>query len=146
MSTVKKPQPRNFAVGAVILDRSSNPLKFLVLNRLENDFMGGIDELPSGKVEGKESLKDALKREVREETSLKIDEITGYLGSFQYPDSAGNTRRQFNFAVTVKPAEVKISPVEHAGFQWAGLNDLDNTALTANVKELINSQAEIFNN
>ena len=144
MSNAIKPQSRNFAVGAVIVNRSAQPAKFLVLRRKEDDFMGGIEELPSGKAEGKESLKDALKREVKEETSLKIEEFLGYLGSFQYPDSGGKMRRQFNFAVSVKPGKVKLSPAEHTGFNWVGSGDLADTSLTEEVRELVTKHQGIL--
>lgn len=146
MSTTNKPKSRNFAVGAVIIDRSSGPAKFLLLRRKEGDFMGGIDELPGGKAEGKESLKDALKREVREETSLRIGEITDYLGSFQYPDAGGKMRRQFNFAVSVKPGKLKLSPAEHDGYNWVAAGDPADSRLTAEVRELINSHEGLFQN
>lgn len=45
-----------FVVGAVV-ERSNT---FLVFQRPENDFMGGMCELPSGKVEQGESLMQAL--------------------------------------------------------------------------------------
>jgi len=144
MTTVTNAEPRNFAVGAVIIDRSADPAKFLILRRNDSDFMGGIDELPSGKAEGAESLINALKREVKEETYLKIEDITGYLGSFQYPDAGGKMRRQFNFAVTVKPGRVKLSSDEHSGFKWVGSGDLADTRLTENVRELVTKHRRIL--
>ena len=74
----KKENINRYVVGAII----KNNGKFLLLLRPKNDFMGGIYELASGKVEKGENLIDALYREVNEETNLDILEITQYLGSF----------------------------------------------------------------
>lgn len=144
MSDVKTADSRNFVVGAVIVNRSLDSPKFLILRRKEDDFMGGIDELPSGKVEGDEGLIQALEREVEEETGLLIDEVLGYWGSFEYIVKDGQKQRQFNFAVAAKMSDVEISPDEHSGFEWIALNEMDNTKLTDNIKNIITLNGEIL--
>ena len=59
---------RKLVVGAVI--RKDN--KFLLLERVPSDFMGGLVELPSGTVDASEDLLTALARETQEETGLSI--------------------------------------------------------------------------
>ncbi|MCK4714259.1 MAG: NUDIX domain-containing protein, partial [Candidatus Aenigmarchaeota archaeon] len=60
MEEAKRSGISRYVVAAVITKSS----EVLPLRRPESDFMGGIYELPSGKVEEGESLGDALHREV----------------------------------------------------------------------------------
>ncbi|MDQ1249037.1 MAG: 8-oxo-dGTP diphosphatase, partial [Actinomycetota bacterium] len=84
-------------VGAVIV----HDHQVLLLKRPADDFMGGIYELPSGKVDPGESLEEALRRETREETGLTVDHLDAYLGAFDYTSGSGRPSRQFTVAVTV---------------------------------------------
>lgn len=107
---------QQLVVGAVVRHGEG----VLLLRRPEDDFMGGIFELPSGKVEAGETLEAALVREVAEETGLTASCVRGYLGSFDYQSGSGKRSRQFNFAVEVTaPGPVALQ--EHDAFQWAPL-------------------------
>ncbi len=69
-----KPRPHYTVVVGVILKED----KFLIQKRPSSGHLGGLWELPGGKVYNGELLSHALKREIREETGLeltKIDEI-----------------------------------------------------------------------
>jgi 8-oxo-dGTP diphosphatase len=100
---------QKLVVGAVI--RKGN--KFLLLERLPSDFMGGLVELPSGTVDAGEDLLTALTREVQEETGFAVTSVLAYLGSFDYTSSSGKKTRQFNFLVETGQDEVKLEPTEH---------------------------------
>ena len=71
----KKDGIERFVVGAVIVNDES----ILFVRRAQDDFMGGIYELPSGKVDTGEGLIEALKREILEETNLTINNIIDYV-------------------------------------------------------------------
>ena len=121
-----------YVVGAVIERNSA----ILLLERPKDDFMGGIYELPSGRVEDGESLDVALYREVDEETSLKIREIKRYLGHFDYDSKSGKKTRQFNFAVTVRePLEIRLQ--EHENYAWARKDELHKYLVTDSVKQIL---------
>ena len=119
-------------VGALIcrLDR------VLLLRRKPSDFMGGFYELPSGLVEGKETLADALHREVHEETGLVVTRIDTYLGFFNYVSRGGTTTRQFNFSVSVEDYSF-IKLTEHDAFIWAESKDLGRLKITEPVRRTI---------
>ena len=123
-----------FVVGAIVESDS----KILLLERPKSDFMGGIYELPSGKVEEGENLSVALHREIEEETGIKIMEIKRYLGHFDYESKSGKKTRQFNFLVIAQqPFDVRLQ--EHDNFAWADKNELSKYPVTDSVKEVVAS-------
>ena len=121
-----------YVVGAVILDDS----RVLLLQRPKDDFMGGIYELPSGKVENGESLDIALHREVTEETGLNISKIIQYLGLFDYESKSGKKTRQFNFVVSVDEF-LEINLTEHDNYAWLRNEELSKYKVTDSVKEIL---------
>lgn len=122
-----------FVVGAVIFNAQASTL---ILTRQADDFMGGIDEIPSGKVDPGESLTEALVREVKEEAGLDI-EIQEYLDFFDYRSKSGKATRQFNFLARSGSFDVKTNPEEHDGFRWVAKDELDNYKITEPVKTTI---------
>ncbi len=121
---------QQLVVGAVVHHNG----KVLLLQRPEDDFMGGIWELPSGKVEPGETLDEALTREVQEETGLGVTATRTYLGSFDYQSGSGKKSRQFNFAVDVEsPEPVKLQ--EHDAYTWTALTE--ETPVTDAVRQVL---------
>lgn len=104
---------QQLVVGAVV----QHDGKVLPLQRPEDDFMGGIFELPGGKVEAGEALDAALVREVKEESGLDVTAIRDYLGSFDYTSGNGKKSRQVNFVVDVAAVE-PIELREHDAYVW----------------------------
>jgi len=115
----QKDEVQKLVVGAVIRKDG----KFLLLERVPSDFMGGLVEFPSGTVDADEDLFKALAREVQEETGLVVNSVLAYLGSFDYTSSSGKKTRQFNFLVEVTPGEVKLEPTEHQTHHLVALSD-----------------------
>ncbi|MDQ1304695.1 MAG: 8-oxo-dGTP diphosphatase [Actinomycetota bacterium] len=105
-------------VGAVVVHDD----RVLLLRRPADDFMGGIYELPSGKVDPGESLDAALAREVTEETGLTVEHLDTYLGAFDYTFGSGRPSRQFTFAVTVA-APKPVILTEHNDHRWHPLDE-----------------------
>lgn len=114
-------------VGAVITNAQN---KFLILRRKADDFLGGIDELPSGKLEAGETIFEGLIREVKEETNLDVENICGFIDFFDYLSASGKKSRQYNFWVKTKPnGDIKLT--EHDEFKWLSLKECyDNEKIT----------------
>jgi A/G-specific adenine glycosylase len=64
----RRPLPHHTVVAAVIRKRG----RVLIDRRRPQGLLGGLWELPGGKVEPGESLADALRREVREEVGVEV--------------------------------------------------------------------------
>ena len=116
---------QKLVVGAVICINN----KFLLIERVLSDFMGGFVGIPSGTVEAGEDLLTALAREVQEETGLLVTWVLKYLGSFDYRSSSGKKTRHFNFLVEVEEGKIKLDPAEHQAYYWVALSDAAFTML-----------------
>jgi len=120
------------AISAVIARGS----RVLLVKRKGDDFLGGIYEFPGGEVEKKESIHDALRREVKEETGLRVSAVKNYLGSFDYESEKGRTR-VFNYLVEVTgPIELKLS--EHDAYALATKKNEANISLTKPILDILN--------
>lgn len=116
---------QKLVVGAVIYKNN----KFLLLERVLSDSMGGFVGIPSGTVEAGEDLLTALAREVQEETGRLVTAVLEYLGSFDWISSSGQKTRHFNFFVEVEEGEIKLNPTEHQAYYWVALSDAAFTTL-----------------
>lgn len=126
---------KKIVVGAIITNKNN---EVLILTRKKEDFMGGIDELPSGNVEDGEKIYSALKREVKEETNLDLVKIEGYINFFDYTSGSGKKSRQYNFYIKVDNVD-DIKLTEHNSYKWNSLNEvLCNEHITKEVKECFN--------
>ena len=130
---------QKLVVGAVIYKNN----KFLLVERVPSDFMGGFVGIPSGTVEVAEDLLTALAREVKEETGLIVTSVLKYLGSFDYKSRSGKKTRHFNFLVEVKDGEIKLNPTEHQAYYLVMLSDAVFTTLNISdaTKEILKTAA-----
>jgi 8-oxo-dGTP diphosphatase len=98
--------------------------RYLVTRRsARNDYMPGYWDVPGGTIEFGEKTFEALKREFREETNLKI---TPGKVLFAYGYRSNPKRHQFQlvFSCRYKSGKVRLNPVEHDVYQWVTLKEL----------------------
>ena len=121
-------------VGAIILNEKN---QVLIMSRKTDDFMGGIDELPSGNMEQGENIYEALVREVKEETNLDVVNVKSYIGSFDYISGSGKKARQYNFVLGVKNTE-NIILTEHDKYNWLTIEEIrKSNKITDEVKYIL---------
>lgn len=123
-----------FVVGAVIHSDGS----VLVVTRSQlDDFLPGIDELPSGGVEVGESLTAALDRELLEEVGFESEVIDGdFLEHFDYRSASGRLARQLTVSVPLADRIVKLSD-EHVAAQWITARDVIGASCTPETQGVI---------
>ena len=118
----KEDQIERLVVGAIITNKNA---EILLIKRKADDFLGGIFEIPGGKVENKESILNALIREEKEETNLDVKNINSYIDKFEYLSGSGKKCRQFNFYVETNADEKKIKLTEHDTYKWINLDEIE---------------------
>ena len=102
VSQAQEQQVQRFVVGAVI---EAND-KVLCLKRASDDFMPGLYELPSGKVEDGESMLDALKRETKEELERLAEELKDSICNVEIRPVQGSTEPKMPMNVFVNMKEL----------------------------------------
>ena len=132
LAEAKRAGISRYVVGGVIIKCS----KALILRRPRTDYLGGMYEIPSGRVEAGESLLGALEREVLEETGLRIAAVGKYLGYFDYASKMGAPTRQFNFLILVQePLQITLS--EHDAYEWVRKDRLSNYAISKSTMRVL---------
>ncbi len=111
-------------VFIVTYARDGGKIYFLLLHRILH-WKGW--EFPKGGTEGGETEKETIRRELKEETGLKAENIIdlNLKGRFRYkkqlPDRPGVIGMEWKlFAVEVRKAKVRLDHGEHDRYRWLG--------------------------
>lgn len=105
LNKAAKDKIERVCVGALIETKSG----ILIVKRKENEtFWPGLWEIPAGDIKIGEKLRDALEREVREETGQKIIEIEKYLGHCQYKVES-KEERCLIWKIRIKDAQIQLT-------------------------------------
>lgn len=111
----------------------------LFLKRAENKPQGTTWGIPGGKKNKGETSDEAVIREIREETGIKISEnLLSYHGKVyvRYPDM-DYVFHMYEYQIENFP-EVKFNPEEHEDFRWVALPDaLEQLTLIPGEEECI---------
>jgi len=130
---------------------SNNQGQILILRRANNEGGGGQWDIPGGAIETGENKSDALKREVFEETNLKIDNIK-FLKSFilKIPETGINSKLNIFICNTKEPFDVKLKPAtwkgsdgapEHTEYKWISNKiDLENLPMLSQLKKIVTNE------
>lgn len=109
------------AITAFIKNQKGD--KFLIVKRSRNEIaFPGKWTFPGGKMEPKETVMDALKREVLEEAGLEIEDYKKYLLDFTFVRPDGINVVGFCFLVKAKGEKVNISD-DFEEYKWVTPNE-----------------------
>lgn len=133
-------------VKGVLFDDNS---LLLVQRSSDESYFPGFYELPGGKVEKDEDVKDALKREIKEETGLIIEVSELLHSSNDIDKNNGKQYISLVFKVYLEDkAKNSINLTEsHAAYLWANCeNDLESIELTDLTRSIMNKLCKVSKN
>ncbi len=114
-------------VNVIIAD---NLGRILILKRSSKDeSCPGLWDLPGGGVEKNETLQEAVKREVAEESGLKVKPESDYFYIYHYPKKID----KYAFRSTLIGGEVLLSK-EHTEFKWISKDEWQSLEYIPSVK------------
>ena len=108
-------------VEAIIFRRNGNKVDYLLLKRLPE--RNGFWQPVTGGVEEGETRKEALRREIREETGIKnIIAVLEDLYLFEFSDP--NPYQEYVYGVEVSPSEkIMLDRKEHSEYRWCSFQE-----------------------
>jgi mutator protein MutT len=129
------------AVGAIVLEKG----EVLLVRRNRAPALGQWS-LPGGRVEWGETLREAIAREVREETGVDI-EVEGLAGIAEriLPNDAGKT--EFHYVILdfwARPKSRDLTPGDDASdARWVPVAELNEYELTAGLYEFLQDRGAL---
>jgi 8-oxo-dGTP pyrophosphatase MutT (NUDIX family) len=117
---------RRCCVGAIVFD--SYGRVFVPRRTPESRNLPGLWDIVGGHVEAGETLLEALRREVHEETGWTVagEPRLNFVSEWMFPNEPDAPRRGFDFVVTVDGdlTKPRLAPDEHSDFRWIGRDEL----------------------
>ena len=123
------------AVRAIIVRMQRDDNRILLLKGAKTD----LEEPPGGKIQEGETIQNALKRVVHDQTGLSISDDIYYLTAFDFTTDAKERVREFVFRVKPKSWDVVTDPTTHESFSWLPLQDLPSSHLHPDLIQVLSS-------
>ncbi len=128
--TIPTPRSRRVetvdAVVAVIVSRG----RYFLQRRPREGLLGGLWEFPGGKIEGGESEREALEREVREELGVDLAEA-------EYAFHVRHAYTRFRVRLSVWFCRLHDRPARNRSRKWLRLRDLDRYPMPAGTARIV---------
>ena len=114
-------RPLEIALG-VLLDRVDGQTRLLIARRPDDAVLGGLWELPGGKVEQGETPQQALVRELREELGLEVT-VGEALGAVEHDYAHARVRLQAFLCTRLAGGPRDLEVAEH---RWVGIDEISD--------------------
>jgi ADP-ribose pyrophosphatase YjhB (NUDIX family) len=123
------------AVGAIVIDKGA-----ILLVKRDREPAKGLWSLPGGRVEVGESLREALVREVREETGIEVD-VDGMIGTAEriVRNDEGDIAFHYvilDYVCTARSVDIKAGD-DAAEVRWVPVGEIADLQLTAGLLEFL---------
>lgn len=147
----KRDKYRRAVFGVAYCKNSEGKIEYIILKRKKH-WKGW--EFPKGKIERFETKKMAARREVSEETGLKILKIKRFKekGVYLYhkklkdrPGKIGQTYHLFAVKVEKGNGKLKLDPIEHNGYEWVSFGEAQKKLTWSNQKKCLKIVNEWLN-
>lgn len=147
----KKGKYRRAVFGVAYSKDDNGKIEYVILKRKKH-WKGW--EFTKGKIEKFETKRMAVKREVKEETGLKILSTKRFKekGSYIYdkklwdrPSKIGQTYNLFAVRVEKGNGKVKLDSIEHNGYEWASFKEAYKKLTWSNQKHCLKIVNEWLN-
>ena len=118
--------------------------KILLMKRKDTGFADGFYSMPAGKLEPKESVENAIIREVKEEINIDIKNET--LKTIQVMNRNGTDRERIDYFFTVDRWNGKIKnnePNKCDDLKWFDINNLPENTIPYIKEAVINYNKKI---
>ena len=139
----KRDKYRKSVFGVAYCKDNDGKIEYIILKRKKH-WKGW--EFPKGKVEKFETKRMAVKREVHEETGLKILKVKRFeeKGVYLYhkklwdrPNVIGQTYRLFGVEVKKGDGKASLDKIEHNGYKWVNFQEAQKTLTWPNQKKCL---------
>jgi 8-oxo-dGTP pyrophosphatase MutT (NUDIX family) len=139
----KKEKYRRAVFGVAYSINSDGKIEYILLKRKKH-WKGW--EFPKGKIEKFETKRMAARREVSEETGLKILKIKRFKekGVYLYhkklwdrPDKVGQTYQLFAVQVWKGDGRLKLDHIEHNGYKWVSFKEAERELTWPNQRKCL---------
>jgi 8-oxo-dGTP diphosphatase len=115
-------ETRFYVAGHALIQHEE---QYLIMRRSPaNDYLPGTWDIPGGTVDPGETVAEAIKREVLEETGLEVEVLRVLHVFSNLSQLPARQTCQIIFRCRYLGGDVRLNPLEHDEYQWIAANEL----------------------